>query len=184
MINGAPYGGLTWMVQFRIHDAGGGVPGAWTQQFYDNPTIVGARIEVATGAVPVGTTLDVQAASVGSTTALSNLSTIVEVSTALTAVGPGAPTLFNAGATGGGGISFTLTTPASALFASIQFYRGPVGGGFAGASPIFGRQYYPTNTAISYSNTSSTGSYDWFAVAQTQAGVASSPAGPATATIT
>lgn len=182
LYNGLPWTSLTYAVQYRLSDAGGGVPGQWIQQYFDSPTIVGTRVEVSTGTVPGATLLDVQVASVSTKATLSTWSPTVQVSTVLLGVAPGVPTnLVAKGATGDAALS--CTNPNSSVFSAARFYRGAHGAAFSTAVDISGAIYGTANGTSTWTDTYTAGTYDYWATAENSSGVKSAPAGPATATI-
>ena len=171
---------LSYTVQYRVQDTGGGVPGAWTQQTYSNYTPVAGRISIATGNVPVGTTLDVQilvASAQNSATAL------ISVNTSLTAAAPASPTSFTAtGHTGNATLS--CPNPSSANLSYIRFFRASHGSPFTAAVALGVNQSAAPGGMSSYTDTTAAGTYDWFVVAYNSSAVGSAPTGPATAAIT
>lgn len=190
--NGSPWLGLSYQCQFRLSSTASGEPGPWSQQTFSSPTIhyvtaggvvVSGRVSFATGAVPVGTTLDVQVFTVGTSGTTSDASSLVTVSTVLASTAPGAPTAL--AATGNAGSAALVAhSPASATFHAIQFYRNVNGGGFATAQAIGQPVVGAVSSDVGYTDAVSAGSYEYFATALNQNGNASAPAGPAPATIT
>ena len=182
LYNGNPWN-LNYQVQTRIHDIGGGTPGAWTQQTFNSPTIAGGRVDVATATVLAGTILDVQVSSIATGQTLSTGSTIVQVNTSIATTAPGTPG--GLAATGGvGSASLSCTNPNSANFSAVQFYRASHGGSFATATAIGGLRYGAPSGTSTYGDTVAAGTWDYFATAQNSSGVLSSPAGPVVATVT
>ena len=182
LYNGDPWN-VNYVVQWRLTDAGGGTPGAWTQQSFTTPTIAGGRVTVQTGTVPTGTSLDVEVASIGTGASLSTWSALVTVSTVLANVAPAPPTWNSAtGSTGHAALS--VTAPVSSNFAKVQFYRAATGSPFSSAVAIGSPVTGSPSATITYTDTVAAGTYDYFAVSETSASVASLPAGPETATVT
>jgi hypothetical protein len=179
--NGNPYTGISYLVEYRLHDAGGGTPGQWVPQQFDNPTIGPSRVAVATAAVPTGVILDVQVSSVATGRTLSTASVIVEVNTTL--VAPGMP-IWIAATGGTGTAALSVTNPSGSVFHAVQFYRAVHGGTFASSvavgQPVVGS---PGGTST-YTDAVPAGTYDYFATALSNGGTASAPAGPETATVT
>lgn len=182
LYNGDPWN-VNYVVQWRLTDAGGGTPGAWTQQSFTTPTIVGGRVTVQTGTVPTGTSLDVEVASIGTGASLSTWSALVTVSTVLANVAP-APPVWNSATGGSGSAALSITAPVSSNFAKVQFYRAVHGGTFASATAIGSPVTGSPSAILTYTDTVTAGTYDYFAVSETSASVASVPAGPETATVT
>ena len=174
---------LDYLVQWRLHDAGGGIPGAWTDQRFTSPTIAASRVKVATNTVVAGKVLDVQVSSIATGNSLSTASTIVTVDTSIATSAPGSPTALVA--TGHPGYaSLVCTNPNSANFAAVQFYRAVAGGTFASSTPVGPLQYGSPNAQSTLNdNTAAAGTYNYFATAQNSSAVVSTSAGPSTATI-
>jgi hypothetical protein len=103
-----------------------------------------------------------------------------------TPTGPGGPAAPSGlVATGGAGsAALFCTNPNSANFAGVQFYRAATGAGFGAASPVGPEQYGAPSGTSSYTDTVAAGTWDYFATALNSLGIASSPVGPATATVT
>jgi hypothetical protein len=179
---GLPYAvGLTFIGQYRLHDGGGGVPGPWVSLSIISPVLSGGRYSSQTTVVPLGVSLDVEIATIGAGT--SAYCSPVTVSTALVDLAPLPPTWTSAvGAAGHATLS--VTAPYSANFDSIQFYRALSGGTFSSSTPIGSPVVGARAATITYTDTHSAGSFDYFAVALTTALVGSAPAGPRAATIT
>ena len=173
---------LNYVVQWRLTNAGGGVPGAWTQQSFSSPTIAALRVSVQTSVVPAGTSLDVQVSSVGTGASLSTWSSTVTVSTVLSGIAPAAPTWTSA-VGGVGNAVLTVVAPPSPNFAKAQFYRAAHGSAFATATAIGSPVSGSPGGTLTYTDTHSAGTFDYFAVSLTSTSVASAPAGPQTATI-
>jgi hypothetical protein len=156
---------------------------SWNQTDYDSLTPSAGQFEVETGLVPPEQNIEVQVASKG-VTALSQWSApSVEVDTHVASVAPGEPT--NLMATGAVGIvNLSARFPNSPNVASIRFYRSIVGGGFGLATAIGTDVYGAANATGAYAHTVTAGTYDFYVVAKNAAGVASTDAGPVTATAT
>jgi hypothetical protein len=173
---------LTDVVQWRIADTGGGIPGPWTQQTFTDQVIASGRNTVATNNVPVGTVIDVQVFSVGTGASLSTGSSIVTVSTVAATTAPGVPTSLTA--TGGtGSAALSVKSPNSSNFSSVKFNRSTHGSPYNSSVLIAGPIYGSANSTFTYTDTVAPGTYDYWATAVNASGVASAPAGPATATI-
>ena len=183
--NGNPWN-LDYQLQTRIHDTGGGVPGAWGQSLFDFANIgilSTTRIHLDSAPVLVGVSLDVQLFSVASGRSLSTGSVVVTVSTDITTSAPSSPTGLTA--TGGTGqVALAATNPNSANFSAVQFYRAAHLASFATAVPVGPLQYGAPRGASAYTNTVAAGTYDYYATAQNASGVASSPVGPVVGTST
>lgn len=180
--NGSPWI-LSYRVEYRLHDAGTGTPGAWTPATFDEPTITALRVNVATGNVPVGATLDVQVSSIATGSSLSTASTIVTVSTSLATSAPSSPV--SLAATGhAGNATLVSGNPNSANYASTQFFRAASGGSFASSVAVGARVFGSPNGTTNYTDTVAAGTYDYFSEALNSSGVASAPRGPASATVT
>jgi hypothetical protein len=96
---------------------------------------------------------------------------------------PGTPSSLSAvGATGSAALS--CVSPNSPSFVGVQFYRSAHGTGFASSVPVGALVYGAPNATLTYTDTVAAGTYDYFATSQNSSGVNSSPAGPATATVT
>ena len=180
--NGTPWA-LNYILQWRLTDAGGGTPGAWTQQTFTTPTIAASRVSVQSSVVPSGTSIDVEVASVGTGASLSTWSALHTVSTVLSSLAPAPPTWVSAVGHTGNAV-LTVTAPTSTNFASVQFYRAATGSPFSSATAIGSPVSGTPSATITYTDTVSAGTYDYFAVSETSASVASAPAGPETATVT
>ncbi len=182
LFDGTPWN-LNYIVQWRLTNAGGGSPGAWTQQTFTTPTIAAGVVSVQTGNLPVGTSLDFEVASVGTGSSLSTWSALITVSSVLANVAPAPPTWVSA--TGASGhATLTLTAPVSPNFAKAQFYRAAHGSTFSSATAIGSPVSGSPGGSVTYTDTVSAGTYDYFAVSETSASIASAPAGPQTATVT
>lgn len=172
---------LDYLAQYRLTDAGGGSPGPWTQQTFTTPTIAASRVSMQTGPVPIGTSLDVELGTIPST--LSTFSVPITVSTQISNAAPQAPAWISA--TGSSGhAALAVTAPNSANFYGVQFYRAVTGSPFSSATAIGSVVTGARNATINYTDTVAAGTYDYFAVAETSAAVASNPAGPETAVVT
>ena len=180
--NGAAWN-VNYSVQYRLTDAGAGSPGPWNNQTFTAPTIAALRVSVETGVVPSGTSLDVEVASVGTSSTLSTWSAVRTISTVISSLAPGAPTWI--AATGSAGqAALSVTSPNSANFYGVQFYRATHGSPFSSATPIGSVVTGARNATISLTDTVAAGTYDYFAESITSASVASVPAGPQSATVT
>ena len=171
---------LSYVLQYRLHDIGGGIPGPWTQITVSSFTPAAGRINVATGNVPVGAILDVQ---VYVSTSIAIATSIVIVSTALTAAAPASPGSITA--TGGvGSASLSCANPSSANLSYVRFFRAAHGGSFGSSVAIGSNISAAPGGTSTYTDTTAAGTYDWFVVAYNSTGVGSGPTGPASATIT
>jgi len=84
------YRALDYRVQWRVQDIGGGVPGAWNFQFFDDVPATDPRTHLIVGVVPDNTILEVEVRSeTRSKGTPSDWSDTVEVDTGATAVVPG-----------------------------------------------------------------------------------------------
>ena len=182
LYNGNPWV-LNYVVQWRLTNAGGGSPGPWTQQTFLTPTIAGGVVTVQTGGLPIGQSLDFEVSSVGQGASLSTWSALVTVSTVLANVAPMAPTWTSAVGHTGNAV-LTVVAPPSPNFAKVQFYRAAHGSPFSSATAIGSPVSGAPNATLTYTDTVSAGTYDYFAVSETSASVASASAGPETATVT
>ena len=182
LYNGTPWN-LNYVVQWRLTNAGGGTPGAWTQQSFSTPTISAGVVTVQTSNLPVGTSLDFEVASVGQGASLSTWSALQTVSTVLANVAPAPPTWTSA-AGASGHATLTAVAPASPNFAKAQFYRAAHGAAFATATAIGSPVAGLPNATLTYTDTVAAGTYDYYAESLTSTSVASAPAGPETATVT
>jgi len=180
--NGTPWN-LNYIVQWRLTNAGGGSPGAWTQQTFTTPTISAGRVSVQTGNVTVGTSLDVEVASVGAGASLSTWSTLQTVSTVLANVAP-APPVWTSAAGASGHATLTIVAPSSPNFVKAQFYRAATGAAFSTATAIGSPVAGSPGATLTYTDSVAAGTYDYFVVSETSASVSSAPAGPETATVT
>jgi hypothetical protein len=181
--NGAVRTDLTYRIHWRLHDAGGGTAGPWTDQGVSLPTASGARWKAATGTVPPGTQLDLEVASIGTLGTLSDWSTTQLVDTAPATTAPAPPTTLTAtGASGHADLS--AKAPNSPNFDALRFYRSAHGSPFNTATPLATPIYGAANATLTATDTTSAGTYDYWVTAQNAAGVSSSPTGPITATIT
>ena len=180
--NGAAWN-LNYIVQWRLTNAGGGTPGAWTQQTFTTPTIAALRVSVQTNVVPFGTSIDVEVSSVGTGASLSTWSALHTVSTILSSLAPASPTWTSAVGHTGNAV-LTVVAPTSSNFASVQFYRAATGSPFSSATTIGSPVTGSPSATLTYTDTVAAGTYDYFAVSLTSSAVASAPAGPETATVT
>ena len=180
IFNGAPWLGLTFLAQYRLHDAGGGIPGPWVSLGALTPSLSGSTYSAQTVPVP-SSELDVQMQATGSgTSAWSPSDTI---STNYPDLAPLPPTWISA--TGSSGhAALSVTSPYSANFYAVQFYRALSGNPFGSATAIGSPVTGAVNSTISYTDTVAAGTYDYFAVSETSLPVSSSPVGPETATVT
>lgn len=179
--NGNALGGQTYVVQIRTSDIGSGA-GAWNQQEFDNPPIIGSRIVVQTQTVPINTQLDVQVCTLGSYS-LGTFSNIVQASSQLQAVPPGSVT--NVSVSGySGTTTVSWTNPQSANFASAVVYRGPTGASYAQCAAVSGRIYGGAGADASYSDNPAAGTYVYYVTALSQVGAAATPVGPVRITLT
>ena len=174
---------LNYVVRWRLTNAGGGTPGAWTQQSFTTPTIAAGVVSVQTGNVTVGTSLDVEVASVGTGASLSTWSALVTVSTVLANVAP-APPAWTSAVGSAGHAALTVVAPPSPNFAKVQFYRAAHGSAFATATAIGSPVTGAPNATLTYTDAVASGTYDYFVVSETGSSVASAPAGPETAIVT
>jgi hypothetical protein len=162
---------------------GAGSPGPWTQQSFSTPTIAAGRVNVQTSVVPIGINLDVEAASVGAAASLSTFSVPITVSTNTATLAPLPPVWISAiGSAGSAALS--VTSPNSANFFGVQFYRAASGAPFSSATPIGAVVTGARNSTINKTDTVAAGVYDYFATSETSMSVASTDVGPQTATVT
>jgi hypothetical protein len=179
-ITGAPRTDLSYVVQYQLSSGAAG----WIQQTYQNSavSIAASRCSVNTPPVPANTAIAVEAASTG-VGAQTAFSTPVTTSTAAASVAPATPTsLVATGSSGHAALS--CVAPNSINFVGGQFYRVATGGPFSSATAIGPEIYGAPNATLSYTDAVSPGTWDYFVTALNGAGTASSPAGPATATVT
>jgi hypothetical protein len=84
------YSPRDYRVRWRVQDVGGGVPGAWAEQFYDDIPATSARTRLVVAVVPDNTILEVEVRSeTRSKGTPSDWSDTVEVDTSAGAVVPG-----------------------------------------------------------------------------------------------
>ena len=98
-------------------------------------------------------------------------------------VAPGAPTSV-ASAGGSGAALTTWRNPTSSNFDHAKVFRAATGAGFGAASAVSGDLVYAPGAEGAYNNTGiAAGTYDFWVVAYSPGGAASTPGGPATATV-
>ena len=152
-VNSNPITNISYQVQYRLADAGGGNPGSWVAQTFDSPVTSGGRVSVNTGAVPLGQTLDVQVLSVGTVNTLSTGSSIVQVNTTAASVAPGSPTGLTASGSAGSA-ALSCTNPNSPNFSAVRFYRATAGTPFTGSTPVGTLLYGAANGTTTYTDLS------------------------------
>lgn len=166
----------TYIIQYRIN--GSTSASDWVKTTVSTYTVNAGRITASTGIVPADASLEVQV-----TTAAGVASSSQVVSTGLSFTAPGSPTLLTA--TGGSGsASLSCKAPNSSNHAYIQFYRAAHGASFASAVAVGGHVNGAPNSTATFVDTVAAGTYDYFATASNSSSNASSPAGPAVATVT
>lgn len=183
LFGGSPQLGLNWVIETRMTDIGGGVPGPWAQTVFTSPSSAAGRYSVITNPVASGTSLDVQVSSQATAGTQSAPSAPITVSTVIATTAPSSPTGFTA--TGHvGNATLVCTNPNSSNFAAVRFWRAASGGSFASATALGTAIFGAPNGTSNYTDTVAAGVYDYFVTAQNSAGVLSSPTGPASATVT
>lgn len=175
--------GIAWQLNYTVHyrltDDGSGSPGPWVEQTFAAVTGVSGRVTLQTSPVPAGTSLDVEISTDGGI----SWSPTATVSTNLGNLSP-LPPVWTSAVGASGAATLTVVAPVSANFYGVQFYRAVHGGTFGSASSIGAVQTGAPSATISYVDTHTAGTFDYFAVAQTNVPVSSSPVGPRVATIT
>ncbi len=112
---------LTPVVRYRVQDIGAGVAGAWVEQQFPDAPPSGGFINMNTNAVPVDTTLDIEAAFIGTNDSYGEWSPIESVVSTADPTPPAPVTL--ASATGGTGqATYNWTAPNSANYAGARLY--------------------------------------------------------------
>lgn len=179
-ITGALRTDITYVVQYQLSSGSAG----WIQQIYqpDAVMISAGRVSINTPPVPANTTVEVEVASTG-VGAQTAFSTPVTTNTDAANIAPGPPTSFTAtGAAGSAALS--CVAPNSINFSGVQFYRAATGTPFSGAVPVGTEIFGAPNATLTHTDTVAAGTYDYFVTALNSFGTASSPTGPATATVT
>lgn len=175
--------GEGYNVRYRLSDIGGGIPGAWGAiQEFGNDTLLYTGGDVLLTINDVGLAeFDFQVQSDGSNGA-SAWSVSATVNT-IDAVAPGRPQGFTA-TLAGADVNLAWTAPNSSNFDHANVYRALTGSLFGSATDISGDIAGSPVDAMTYTDVAPASDiYDYWVVAKTAAGVASTPAGPRTVTV-
>lgn len=172
---------LTPVVLYRLADAGGGVPGGWVRQQFDNAVASGGYIEVNTGVVPSGVLLDVQALYRASNDKDGDPSATTSLTTVIDPSAPGAPVNLLAP-------NSVTTVPVSARAAndntkSLVFKRGTTSQSFAAAT-LLGRFSATANQVISLNDVPGAGTYKYWCGAENGSGIVSATQASVTTVVT
>jgi hypothetical protein len=168
---------LTWAARWRIS---GGV--SWNEANYSDAD-PGGGVTLETGFVAPDTTVEYEVAYLTGAGSLSPWSTLASISTSTAAEPPSVPTGITAT---GGEDSATIgwRNPSSFNFSTARVYRAASGAGFGAAVAIGTDLVGALGAIMAYVDAGiGAGAYDYFVVGKNAAGVASSPDGPATATV-
>lgn len=172
---------LVPVVRYRLADAGSGIPGAWVEQRFPNPSPSGGYIDMSTNVVPSNKLLDVQVVFIASDGDYGDWSTTANVVSTVDPVAPGVPTNMTAP-------NSATTVPVSAKAANdntryLVFKRGTPAQSFAAATQI-GRYNVSGNQSISFNDTPGVGTWKYWCGAENGSGIPSATQASVTAVVT
>jgi hypothetical protein len=158
-------------VRYRISDVGGGIPGAWVEQKFPDATPDSGLIVVNTNPVPANTSIDVQAAYIGSNNTYGDWSDTETLVSTVDTTPPAAVT--NVVPTGGvGQVALTWDTPNSANYVATNIRRNTVNN--EGTATVVRTEYGAPSSADAWTNTGlAAGTYYYWLRAVNGSGVES-----------
>ncbi len=112
---------LTPVIRYRMADGGGGVPGSWIEQQYQDAARSGGYINLTTGAVPADTLLQVGVAFMSSGGSYSDFSPTEDIRSTADTVAPGAVSGVSV-TPASGATKFEWTAPNSGNYAGAKIY--------------------------------------------------------------
>jgi hypothetical protein len=141
---------LTPVVRYRLHDVGGGNPGAWIEQQFPDAPPAGGFIDLNTNPVPVDAELDIEVAFIGSNDSYGPFSVTADVTSTVDPTAPAdLPSFSNSdSAPHLGKAVLAFATGNDAHIKSVAIYRVTSGTAFnpASQSPIASLAVSPLGT--------------------------------------
>ncbi|NTF69369.1 hypothetical protein G6L81_15810 [Agrobacterium rhizogenes] len=129
---------LTPVVRYRVHDTGGGNPGAWVEQEFPDAPPAGGYVDLNTNTVPQDTLLDVEAAFIGSNDSYGPWSITAQLTSTVDPVMPIALSSFSNtdAAPHLGRATLGFTTGNDAHVRTVQIFRVATGASFDPATSL------------------------------------------------
>lgn len=155
---------VTPSIRYRITDVGGGTPGAWVEQKFPDATPSGGLIVANTNPVPANTSIDIQAAFIGSNNSYGPWTGSVTLVSTVDTTPPAA--VSGVVATGGvGQVALTWNTPNSANYVATNIRRNTVNN--EGTATVVRTEYGAPSSADAWTNTGLTAGtyYYWLRAA-------------------
>ncbi|MER8999998.1 hypothetical protein NKH58_19430 [Mesorhizobium australicum] len=141
---------VTPSIRYRITDVGGGTPGAWVEQKFPDATPSAGLIVVNTNPVPANTSIDIQAAYIGSNNSYGDWTSSVTLVSTVDGTPPAA--VSGIVATGGvGQVALTWNTPNSANYVATNVRRNTVN--TEGTATVVRTEYGAPSSADAWTNT-------------------------------
>jgi hypothetical protein len=166
---------LTPDVRYRVTDIGGGTPGAWVEQRYSESVPVAGLIVLNTNPVPNNTSIDIQAAYIGSNGSFGDWSGTETLLSTVDTVPPAVVT--SVAAIGGvGQVDLTWNSPNSGNYFSANIRRNTVN--VEGSATVVRTEYGPPSSPDAWSDTGlAAGTYYYWIRSMNASGVESTSAG-------
>lgn len=168
---------LTWYVHWRVDGAS-----VWGPDEVSGDTDPGTAVSLQTGYVAADSLIEIEVAYLTGDGRFSDWSPAETVSTSTASLAPDLVTAL--GATGAAGsATITWRNSTTSNFAFVRLYRGTTTS-FGAATQIGGDRVGGLGEVMSVTDTVAAGTYRYWVRPYSTAGVAASPTGPETATVT